>query len=74
MPDYSLNMSIDLTWFKCNMLYSRWAAKNGMGYPEMMVLYGLYAFKCSSQKEIAEHFHVRRFGNPLSSMIWKNTV
>lgn len=55
MPDYSLNMSIDLTWFKCNMLYSRWAAKNGMGYPEMMVLYGLYAFKCSSQKEIAEH-------------------
>ena len=40
MPDYSLNMSIDLTWFKCNMLYSRWAAKNGMGYPEMMVLYG----------------------------------
>ena len=44
MPDYSLNMSIDLTWFKCNMLYSRWAAKNGMGYPEMMVLYGLYAF------------------------------
>ncbi len=55
MPDYSLNMSIDLTWFKCNMLYSRWAAKNSMGYPEMMVLYGLYVFKCSSQKEIAEH-------------------
>ena len=55
MPDYSLNMSIDLTWCKCNMLYSRWAAKNGIGYPEMMVLYGLYAFKCSSQKEIAEH-------------------
>ena len=54
MPDYSLNMSIDLTWFKCNMLYSRWAAKNGMGYPEMMVLYGLYAFKCSSQKEIVK--------------------
>lgn len=74
MPDYSLNMSIDLTWFKCNMLYSRWAAKNGMGYPEMMVLYGLYAFKCSSKKKSPNIAASSNKPSTLSSMTWKNTV
>lgn len=43
-------------WTKGISLYSKWAAKYKIGYPEMMVLYALKTREKSTQKEISENF------------------
>ena len=38
----NINTKYYAAWAKGNGLYIQWAAREGIGYPEMIVLYSLY--------------------------------
>lgn len=42
------------SWAKGTVLYTRWAAQCGIGYPELMVLYSLKTGTDLTQKQITE--------------------
>ena len=42
------------SWAKGTVLYTRWAAHCGIGYPELMVLYSLKTGTDLTQKQITE--------------------
>lgn len=56
MYQFSKAYELLSVWSKGTSLYARWANKCGIGYPELMVLYALYAKDRLTQKTITEEF------------------
>lgn len=48
----NVNAQYYAAWAKGNGLYVQWAAREGIGYPEMIVLYSLYTMGRLTQKQI----------------------
>lgn len=54
MSELSSVCQIYSAWAKGTVLYTRWAARCGIGYPELMVLYALLSAPPLTQKNIVE--------------------
>ena len=54
MSELSSVCQIYSTWAKGTVLYTRWAARCGIGYPELMVLYSLKTGTGLTQRQITE--------------------
>ena len=52
MSELSSVCQIYSTWAKGTVLYTRWAARCGIGYPELMVLYSLKTETGLTQRQI----------------------
>lgn len=56
----NVNAQYYAAWAKGNGLYVQWAAREGIGYPEMIVLYSLYTMGRLTQKQIREDFGLQK--------------
>lgn len=56
----NINTKYYAAWAKGNGLYIQWAAREGIGYPEMIVLYSLYTMGRLTQKQIREDFGLQK--------------
>lgn len=56
----NVNTEFYAAWAKGNGLYIQWAAREGIGYPEMIVLYSLYTMGRLTQKQIREDFGLQK--------------
>ncbi len=54
MSELSSVCQIYSAWAKGTVLYTRWAARCGIGYPELMVLYSLKTETGLTQRQITE--------------------
>lgn len=54
--DLEINRRFYSIWAIANSLYTRFANKLGVSYPELMVLYALFTMKEITQKEISDSF------------------
>ena len=63
----NVNTEFYAAWAKGNGLYIQWAVREGIGYPEMIVLYSLYTMGRLTQKQIREDFDKlkEKFGTAL---------
>ena len=56
----NVNAQYYAAWAKGNGLYVQWAAREGIGYPELIVLYSLYTMGRLTQKQIREDFGLQK--------------